>query len=183
MNWTVLVPFKGDVGAKTRLSDRLSKEERIALAQTMLAHLVRALTACPMVSEAVLVSKSPHETWPWTWCQDAGNGLNPALEQAALHFPRPLAVVHADLPLIGADDMAALFAAAEKDGTALAPDRHGAGTNALALADDRPFSFQFGPDSFSHHQAQCGLRRCVVVQRTGLASDCDTPEDLDILHL
>ncbi len=91
----------------------------------------------------------------------------------------PIAVFHADLPRLGAEDVAALLAAGERGGCAIAPDRHGTGTNALAIGDGRAFSFAFGADSFARHRAQAG-ERFEIVTRPGLALDVDTPDDLRI---
>jgi len=70
-----------------------------------------------------------------------------------------------------------LLDAAEATGLAIAPDRHGSGTNALALGDGRPFAFSFGADSYHLHRRQIsGHWR--MVPAPGLAIDIDTPTDL-----
>ena len=65
---------------------------------------------------------------------------------------------------------------AEAEGIALATDRVGEGSNALAIADGRPYELRFGPDSRRLHAAQSPAMR--VIQRTGLSVDIDTLEDL-----
>jgi 2-phospho-L-lactate guanylyltransferase len=85
----------------------------------------------------------------------------------------------ADLPLLGGPDIDALLDAAERAGCAIAPDRHVTGTNALALADRRPFNFHFGDDSFRQHRAEAGAG-WRLVPRPGLSIDIDTPEDLNL---
>jgi 2-phospho-L-lactate guanylyltransferase len=86
-------------------------------------------------------------------------------------------VIHADLPLVPVDDIAALItggaAACSK-----APDRHGTGTNALALVEPLGFGFDFGPNIFARHCAAAkGNPR--VMTRLGLELDIDTAADLD----
>ena len=63
-------------------------------------------------------------------------------------------------------------------GVAIAPDKTGRGTNALALRPPDALRFSFGIDSFAKHRAAAGALPFVVVDRPGLAFDLDTPEDL-----
>src|SRR3546814_18344636 len=60
----------------------------------------------------------------------------------------------------------------------LAPDRHGSGTNAIALMAAAPFEFAFGENSLALHRTTSG-RRAAIVRRLGLSLDVDTPDDLD----
>lgn len=77
-------------------------------------------------------------------------------------------------------DVSALLAGASRAGIAIAPDRHGTGTNAVALRDDALFRFRFGPDSLRHHCEQ--VLDAAIVRTRGLAFDPDTLEDLALLH-
>jgi 2-phospho-L-lactate guanylyltransferase len=179
VNWTALIPIKPDGERKTRLAGRLGPEERSRLAHALLDRLVGALGSVARIERIVLLSAQPAAAPDIGWIGDEGRGLNPELEEARAALRAPaLLVIHADLPLIAADDIAALLTAAEKAGCAIAADRHGGGTNALALADGRTFRFRFGPGSLALHRAEGG-RDCRVVERPGLAIDCDTPDDLD----
>jgi 2-phospho-L-lactate guanylyltransferase len=179
VNWTALIPIKPDGERKTRLAGRLTPEERTRLAQALLDHLIGELGAVAAIDTIVLLSAEPSAAPDVGWIEDKGRGLNPELEVARETLgPRALLVIHADLPLVGAADIAALLAAAEATGCAIAADRHGSGTNALALADGRTFGFRFGPGSLALHRAESG-NDCRIVERPGLAIDCDTPDDLD----
>lgn len=181
MNWTVIVPFKTEGDAKTRLRDRLSDAKRRELADAMLVRLAHALSKSGKAHRMIMVSSKPHPSWPGEWILDRGRGLNGALMEAYSKVERPVAVIHADLPLVEAGDIAAFLDAAEHKGLALAPDRHGTGTNAVALADGRPFTFRFGAHSMKLHRAEAGDRPFATVDRPGLAIDCDTPADLDLV--
>ncbi len=66
---------------------------------------------------------------------------------------------------------------------AIAPDRAGAGTNALALRPTSAIPFRFGPGSHEAHRraAEAAGLEVVTVERPGLAFDLDTPADLDRL--
>jgi 2-phospho-L-lactate guanylyltransferase len=85
-------------------------------------------------------------------------------------------VIHADLPLLSVDDIAALLTG-DGASSAIAPDRHGSGTNALALVEPRGFDFAFGPNSFTRHCV--AARGARIVTRLGLGLDIDTAADLD----
>ena len=86
-------------------------------------------------------------------------------------------VLHSDLPLLAVPDVTRLIESAESSGLAIAPDRHGSGTNAIAIADQRLFDFSFGADSYRLHRQQAGPGWRLVAS-PGLAIDIDTPDDL-----
>lgn len=173
MNWTAIVPLKSGAERKTRLSERLTAAERLALSDRLAAHVLAALAQAGLAARVL----SP-VAWPGLpWEPDTGAGLNAELDRirAALGSG-PLLAIHADLPLVTAVDIGALIAAAEGQGAAIAPDRADAGTNAIALAGGEPFGFAFGEGSFARHRAS--LPGAAIVRRAGLALDIDTPADL-----
>jgi 2-phospho-L-lactate guanylyltransferase len=88
-------------------------------------------------------------------------------------------VLHADLPLLGPPDVAAVIGAAA-DGFALAPS-HDGGTSAIA-GRSGDFPFRYGPGSFQRHLAAIG-GNAVVVTRLGLGADVDRPADLEWLRV
>jgi len=111
------------------------------------------------------------------WIADEGRGLNAELESARTRFTGSgVLVLHADLPLLELIDIDVLIGAAEARGIAIAPDRHGSGTNALALLPHAQIAFRFGPDSFWLHREQAP--DAMIVERQGLRLDLDTPDDL-----
>src|SRR5439155_26571774 len=121
----------------------------------------------------------PAPDWEHAWRHDEGLGINAELAAAREALgSRPVMIVHPDLPLLEAADVDALAAAADASGAALAPDRHGSGTNAVALVAGRSLRLQFGTGSFHAHRAQ-GIARAGIVERIGFALDFDTPADLD----
>jgi 2-phospho-L-lactate guanylyltransferase len=114
-----------------------------------------------------------------------GLGLNDGLEQARQEAiadgVTTLVILHGDLPNLQADDVAALVdALLQAGGVAIAPDRAGAGTNALALRPPDAIPFRFGIGSFAAHvaEAEATGTPLVEVHRPGLAFDLDTPADL-----
>lgn len=176
--WVALLPLKPRGLRKTRLSATLDPQARDRLASAMALHVARTLAATPGVGQVLCLSPDPPggelgETVQWR--RDEEGDLNRALHGARAAVDGPVLVLHADLPLLGVDDVSALIDAAGP-GCALAPDRHERGTNAVALADGRPFAFAFGPDSFARHCR--AAPDCAVVRREGLGFDLDTPDDL-----
>jgi 2-phospho-L-lactate guanylyltransferase len=179
MRWIALIPLKPPGEGKQRLSGRLDPASRARIGLAMFRHVVAEIGAVAKIETIIILSQTVPEGWGGGWVKDRGGGLNAELEDARRFLGRgPLLVVHADLPLLRSADVELLLADAEATGLAIAPDRHGSGTNALALADERPFAFQFGTGSFAAHRAQAGAR-CRVLTRQGLALDVDTPDDLD----
>lgn len=175
--WRVVVPFKTGRDAKTRLGAAVGPGARRALADTMLVRLRDAIDASGRFKRAIVVADERPADWHGDWLADPAQGLNAAIAAGLAAAGRPALVIHADLPLIEAADLAALLDAAEAAGAAIAPDRHGTGTNAIAIADARGFVPMFGVDSFARHRAQMPMPAAIVT-RAGLAVDCDTPDDL-----
>jgi len=178
MSWTAIIPLKQAGARKTRLTERLTEAERDRLADRLFAHVAGMLMAHPQIGDVLILSPAAPPAGFGIWRRDGGLGLNAELTALRqIYGGRDLLVVHADLPLLGADDITALLAAAGQDGFAIAPDRLGTGTNAITIPRGRPFAFAFGPDSLSAHRAaDAGAR---IVERPGLALDIDTPDDLD----
>jgi 2-phospho-L-lactate guanylyltransferase len=188
MSTRLIVPHRGLVSAKTRLSPVLDAEERTVLAGRLLTGVLRA--ACEAVADVVVISPAA-ALEPLVVRSGArlvvqrGMGLNQGLDQArdaalADGIER-LAVLHGDLPNLTADDVRALLAAlADQRSVVIAPDRAGTGTNGLALLPPGIIGFRFGTGSLNAHREEAlaaGIQP-VLVERDGLAFDLDTPQDL-----
>jgi 2-phospho-L-lactate guanylyltransferase len=179
MMWIAVVPVNYGRDCKTRLAARMSRPQRAALVEIMARHVVDQLRAIPLIGEIWLLSPQQPPIDSANWMKDQGRGLNAELEAARAVRPRsPIAFVHADLPFLRPDDVRMLLDAAHQSGVSVAPDRRDVGTNALAIADLRPFSLCFGPESFSRHQAS--FPDASIVRTDGLAFDLDEEEDLDM---
>ncbi len=189
----VLVPLKDLVQAKTRLAGLLSPSERRALAQAMLEDVLQVLAAHPAIDRVTLVSDDPAAPllagqWGFVHWREAGlgcRGLNAVISCASARLLRgstePLLVLHADLPLLGSDDITAVLASArDSGGVVIGCDRHGTGTNLLAFTRHSVPRFCFGADSCARHLAaarQAGVP-ADVLQRSGIGLDVDEPGDL-----
>lgn len=188
MLWT-LIAVKPFDEAKTRLAPVLRPAQRFALAQAMLARTVRVVRTAVNDGPIIIVS------YPGIGEQAAAavgadrlflstqGGLNAQLADASTIVPAtdPLLVLHADLPLLARDDIAAMQMSDKP--IVMAPDRRQSGTNAL-LQTSGPRFFRFGNASFALHCAAAQLRATpwAVIRRYGLAFDLDEPADLDDLY-
>lgn len=178
MAWTAIVPWKQGSDTKSRLSATLDVPERQALAAAMAQAVINCLSYVPSIAAVHLLAPTAVPRWPCQWLRDEGRGLNEELTSSRDDLGNgPIIVVHADLPCLTVDDVVCLLAAAAASGAAFAPDRHGRGTNAVALADGGPFQFAFGPDSLADHRQQ--RTDAAIIVRAGLGFDVDTLNDLD----
>ena len=86
-----------------------------------------------------------------------------------------LLIVHADLA-----EPAGLGDFEPGDGVTLVADRHGLGTNVLALATRLDFRFAYGADSLSRHRLEAlrlGLA-CTVITESPWSWDVDSADDM-----
>lgn len=185
MTCWAIIPAKATPDAKSRLAGALDAEARATLAEAMLRRVVAAAGAATNITQVCLLGAPADRFAGVTSLADPGGGLNPAVTAALAEVTGRGATraifIHADLPLVTAQDLE-LLAAAPAGEIAIAPDRHGTGTNALSLPlpEAGGFSFAFGPDSFARHQAEA-LRLGLPVEEIrsqGLARDIDEPDDL-----
>jgi 2-phospho-L-lactate guanylyltransferase len=184
MNLRIILPVKPFAEAKQRLSPAMGADARMRLAQDMFEHVFAIARAFAQPSGILVVSRGAeirdyaqsHGATALT--EPSGSDLNGALRLAAAfardHGSTELLVLAGDLPLLSESDLAELTLY----DCAIAPDRHGTGTNALLWPP--AFDFQFGENSFERHQAiaQAAGRAAQIVQRPGLAHDIDLPSDL-----
>lgn len=188
-NCWALIPLKTPGLGKTRLSDRLSSDDRKQLVETMLIGVIDALTSSRLVDNIAIVSMSALHCPPGVLhISDPGTGLNDALthasQQLQLAGARELLVIHADLPLIDSRDIDTFISAGRPQQIALASDHHGTGTNAIYLQQAENFSFNFGHDSLARHLSQAAERGLTPAfnQTRGLQFDLDTEQDLHCLN-
>lgn len=173
--WTAIVPIKPVAIRKTRLHSHYSRAQITELTNAMLSRVLGELAKCSRVTNVVVLGAEIPDGWTGAaWTDEAGD-LNLALNAAAAQVPERLLIVHADLPSLGAVDIQELIECAERQGIAVAPDRSGSGTNAIALVDPAAVTFAFGLNSFTRHKAL--FPGCAVVRRPGLQFDVDLPVD------
>ena len=189
MLWT-LIPAKPFAEAKQRLAGLLGPSERSALAEALLARTVRAVRRAQGDQPVWVVAPDDSVTATALAAGATGvfaaraAGLNAQLAEAAAEAPAAagVLVLHADLPLLRAQDIVALVG--RPGPVVIAPDRHGSGTNALLLAPPDVIHPSFGPGSRARHEqaAQTAQARWRVAHPRSLTLDVDTADDLAALR-
>jgi 2-phospho-L-lactate/phosphoenolpyruvate guanylyltransferase len=188
MSTLAILPVKSFASAKQRLAEALGAGSRQALAQAMFADVLGTLRRVPGVDAiAVVTADRVAES------AAAGGRVLVLREQgerghsaaAMLGIRRALAdgydrvlLIPGDTPLVQPAELAALVAGST--GVVVVPDRHGTGTNALALAPPDTIEPSFGPGSLRRHVAAAEAADIPhrVEEIPGLALDVDTPDDL-----
>ncbi|MCG2624957.1 2-phospho-L-lactate guanylyltransferase, partial [Arthrobacter sp. I2-34] len=190
-SWTVVIPFKGGPGAKSRLARPAGgaagfrPDVRRALALAFLTDTAAAAAAVPAVGRIIVVSSDPAVLGVpgIVLVADPGHGLNPAItagiDWAREHHPADaLAVLAGDLPSLAPADLAAALTAAAAHPRALVPDRAGTGTTLATALPGQELIPRFGPGSCQAHRA-AGHVLLPVAAGSTLRADVDTPEDLE----
>jgi 2-phospho-L-lactate guanylyltransferase len=92
-------------------------------------------------------------------------------------------VIPADIPLIAAEDIRAIYEHAPTKGSVLVPSSDNRGSNAVLRRPAALFPLRFGNDSFMPHLASAIATNtsCVVLSLSRVGLDIDTPEDLQQL--
>ena len=175
----VVVPIRGFRVGKARLAAVLTEDERAALSRSMAAGVLEAAT--PLRTYVVTGDDEVREfaSAANAIVVDDPGSLNDAArvgrEAARADGASRVIIIHADLA------KPTPFAwVAEFDGVTIVPDRHGQGTNVLALPADTDFDFAYGVGSKDLHIAEArrrGLEVRVCVDES-LGWDIDEPQDI-----
>lgn len=176
----MVLPVKSFRDAKARLAPALDPDERRSLARSLADRVVDAAGALPVF---VVCDDDEVAAWARGRGAEVVDPGEPGLDRAAHAGVRALArrgfavavVAHADL--LHATDLSPVLGF---DGITLVPDRHGDGTNVIALPVRSGFRFAYGPGSFARHEREArrlGLA-VRVLRDESLAWDVDTPDDL-----
>lgn len=189
MVWA-LVPIKPQGQVKSRLASQLSKRLLARLFQSMLEDVLQALKACPQVDRVMLLSSRHRagkiaEAWQVELLEDtSGDGLNADLTRSVAWLmkqgAKTLLILPGDLPLITAQDIAAMIAGHRSPGLTLTPDSAHQGTNGMLISPLDLIPFCYGENSLNRHTEAAraaGIEpRIVGNQNIGL--DIDEPVDL-----
>jgi 2-phospho-L-lactate guanylyltransferase len=171
--------------SKSRLATTLTPARRELLAAAMLASTLSAVLDAGLATTVIggdADVRQLSEASGAAWRPEPSIGLNQSLEEVlrtaasdhVLYLP-------ADLPLLTPEDVEALRDADE--GVVIAPDRWGAGTNALLLPAASGFRPALGAGSLALHMKEARRvgREAALIETPGLSFDVDTPADLDLL--
>jgi len=187
--WAV-VPVKEQGGAKQRLSDFLSPEQRRALAAAMLEDVLDALAAAPLAG-ICLATLDPFATslarriGARVLTDGARDGHTGAVVAAARTLIAEgcgsMLTVPGDIPRITGDEVARLIAAHRPAPSfTIAPAHDELGSNAILMSPPDAAPLRFGEDSYFPHLAAAraaGIEP-TIVKLPGIGMDIDHPEDL-----
>jgi 2-phospho-L-lactate guanylyltransferase len=183
--WTIIVPVKQTMYAKTRLTG-FDSETRRALAVAFALDTVSSALACPDVGLVVVVTNDPSADrfsalGAGVIPDQPDAGLNPALVYAAQQVRKrraqaPLAAISSDLPAVRPDDLSRVISQTAAPGWFVA-DARGVGTTMLATRSPHDWHPQFGAHSRAAHRSS-GLEEVMAPGLERLRRDVDTPVDL-----
>jgi 2-phospho-L-lactate guanylyltransferase len=186
--WSVVVPAKRLVAAKTRLTpltaalggDLPAGHQELVLA--LLADTVAAARESPAVGLVLVVTDDPRAAAVVTGLgartvgDEPDSGLNAALAHGARSLSGgPVAALSSDLPALRPAELTAALQAAAAVSRAFVADAEGSGTTLLA-ARDGDLDPRFGPGSAAAHAAGGAIP--LDGDWPGLRQDVDTPADL-----
>jgi 2-phospho-L-lactate guanylyltransferase len=187
-----IIPVGTLAGAKSRLGDSLDAEEREELVGGLLTRTVVAALAVDGLDDVLVISpdrevlRRAADLGARTLRQRS-RGLNAGLAEARVDVvaggAEAVLVLPIDLPLVTSEAIAAVLEPLPSSdaprAVVLVTDRHGTGTNALALRPPDVIDYAFGPGSRGNHRAAAAAARAAYIEVEGpLAVDLDTPDDL-----
>jgi len=189
-----LVPIKALANAKQRLKSVLNEQQRRQLSLAMAHDVLTTLTSIPNLALTVCAG----DEYGVQLARKFNAAVlydtelpQPGLDAIAGAFAQRIAnqgyrhamVVHADIPLLNARTVEALFEQPDCD-VALVADRHHQGTNVLRWRIESGFVTHFGVHSRAQHLTQCAALNLRVKEITceETALDIDSFEDLQTLY-
>ena len=195
MKATAILPVKRFADAKQRLAPGIGSTHRAELAAAMLEDVLEAIDAARSIERTIVVSSEPRaielavargaEQLP---DPDAGGHSGAALAgiaRASELGAGCVVLLPIDCPLLAPRELERLLTGMPERYVAIVPDRHGTGTNALALAPPDAIEPSFGEGSCARHVAaarEAGIP-FGVEELPSLALDLDTPADVVALTM
>lgn len=183
LGWSVIVPLKDFSVAKSRLL--LDDRRRSALARAMAADTLRAVAACQLVDELIVVTRDAEGVRPIlpvkarVVVETSAAGIDAAVRlgsrSAAIGLGR--AALVGDLPFLRSDDLADALALASQHPLAVVPDKEGTGSTMVTGRPGVELVTCFGLHSLRRHVA-AGYRPLGLSPSSSLRWDVDTLEDL-----
>jgi 2-phospho-L-lactate/phosphoenolpyruvate guanylyltransferase len=185
-----ILPVKRFAEAKRRLSAGLDDERREALVAAMLEDTLEAIGGARSVERTIVVTGDPRaqeivaasaaEVLPDP--SDDGHVVAAlaGIARAEADGAECAMLLPGDCPLLEPRELDRLLTGLPASYVAIVPDRHGTGTNALALAPPGAIEPAFGEGSCARHVAaarEAGVPYAVE-ETPSLALDLDTPADV-----
>jgi len=185
-----IIPVGSLEGAKSRLGEQLDAEERQDLVAGFLARTVVAALSVDRLTDVLVVSPDRDvlaraASLGARTLRQRSEGLNAGLRDARADVMAggadALLVLPIDLPLVTSAEIARVLVALDDHARAvvLVTDRHGTGTNVLALRPPDAIDVAFGPGSRAAHRRAAETSGATYIELDGpLTVDLDTPDDL-----
>jgi 2-phospho-L-lactate/phosphoenolpyruvate guanylyltransferase len=192
---TAVLPVKRFAAAKQRLAPGIGSTHRAELAAAMLEDVLEAIGEARSIERTIVISSEPRavelaaargaELVP-----DPDEGGHSGAALAGIARARELGadcvvLLPIDCPLLATRELERLLTGMPERYVAVVPDRHGTGTNALALAPPEAIEPSFGEGSCARHVAaarEAGVPYGVE-ELPSLALDLDTPADVVALTM
>jgi 2-phospho-L-lactate guanylyltransferase len=192
---TAVLPVKRFADAKQRLAPGMGGTHRAELAAAMLEDVLEAIGAARSVERTIVVTSEPRAIELATTSgaevlpdPDEGGHSGAALAGIARALELGagcVVLLPIDCPLLAARELERLLTGMPERYVAIVPDRHGTGTNALALSPPDAIEPSFGEGSCARHVAaarEAGVP-FGVEELSSLALDLDTPADIVALTM
>ncbi len=195
MKATAVLPVKRFAAAKQRLAPGIGATHRAELAAAMLEDVLEAIGAARSIERTVVVTGEPRAIELATasgaeLVPDPDVGGHPGAALAGIARAQELGaervvLLPIDCPLLAPRELERLLAGMPERYVAIVPDRHGTGTNALALAPPDAIEPSFGEGSCARHVAAARAAGVPfgVEELPSLALDLDTPADIVALTM
>ncbi|MFC6061402.1 2-phospho-L-lactate guanylyltransferase [Streptomyces ochraceiscleroticus] len=186
--WSLVVPLKPLVRAKSRLSAAADARFRPRLALAFALDTVAAALKCPVVRDVAVVTDDPGagEALAALGARIVADvpaaGLNPAIAYGAhtVRACRPgaaVAALNADLPALRPAELERVLASAAQFPRAFLADAAEIGTTLLTAAPGAELAPAFGGASRARHR-DSGAQEITLSGVRSVRQDVDTPEDL-----
>lgn len=195
MKATAVLPVKRFAAAKQRLAPGMGGTHRAELAEAMLEDVLEAIGAARSIELTIVVSSEPRaieiaNTGAAEVIADPDEGGHSGAALAGIARAQQLGagtvvLLPIDCPLLAPRELERLLTGIPEHYVAIVPDRHGTGTNALALSPPDAIEPSFGEDSCARHVAAARAAGVPynVEELPSLALDLDTPADIVALTM
>jgi 2-phospho-L-lactate guanylyltransferase len=187
---TAVLPVKRFAAAKQRLAPGIGSTHRAELAAAMLEDVLDAIGAARSIERTIVITSEPRaielaRASGAEQIADPDQGGHSGAALAGIARARELGascvvLLPIDCPLLAPRELERLLTGMPDRYVAIVPDRHGTGTNALALAPPNAIEPSFGEGSCARHVAaarEAGVP-FGVEELPSLALDLDTPADV-----
>jgi 2-phospho-L-lactate/phosphoenolpyruvate guanylyltransferase len=176
--------------AKQRLAAGIDDERRAELAEAMLGDTLDAIGSARSIERTIVVTTEPRavvaakavgvEVLSDFTDESHSEAALAGIGRAEEHGASCVVLLPIDCPLLDPRALDRLLTGVPERYVAIVPDRHGTGTNALALAPPTAISPAFGEGSCARHVAaarEAGIPFSVE-KLASLGLDLDTPADV-----